>query len=50
MNVSIIIPTLNSGRTLDRCLGALVGLDYPRDEYEIIVKDHGCLYSPTLPL
>ena len=41
MKVSIIIPTLNSGKTLKECLDALANLDYPRGEFEIIIVDNG---------
>src|ERR1700694_7495 len=37
--VSIIIPTHNRARQLERCLDALLNLDYPRDCMEIIVVD-----------
>jgi glycosyltransferase involved in cell wall biosynthesis len=39
--VSVLIPTLNSARTLAACLDALKALDYPRDRFEIIVADGG---------
>jgi mycofactocin system glycosyltransferase len=38
-SVSIIIPTYNRARQLERCLAALLKLDYPRDCMEIIVVD-----------
>ena len=37
--VSIIIPTYNRARQLERCLAALLNLDYPRDCMEVIVVD-----------
>jgi mycofactocin glycosyltransferase len=37
--VSIIIPTYNRARQLERCLAALLNLDYPHDCMEIIVVD-----------
>lgn len=37
--VSIIIPTYNRARQLERCLAALLNLDYPPDCMEIIVVD-----------
>lgn len=39
--VSILIPTLNSGRTLDECLSAIRMQDFPRDQMEIVVADAG---------
>ena len=41
MKVSIVIPTLNSARTLPECLDAILAQDYPREETEIIVADAG---------
>lgn len=39
--VSIIIPTLNSARTLETCLDAIRRQDFPRDQLEIVVADAG---------
>lgn len=39
--VSIVIPTLNSERTLDACLDAILSQDYPRRDYEIVIADAG---------
>jgi glycosyltransferase involved in cell wall biosynthesis len=39
--VSIIIPTLNSGKTLKDCLYSIVMQNYPRDKIEIIIADGG---------
>ena len=39
--LSIIIPTLNSERTLDECLKAILSQDFPRGGYEIVVADAG---------
>jgi len=41
MFLSIVIPTLNSARTLGVCLDAILGQEYPRDGYEIVVADAG---------
>lgn len=41
MKFSVIIPTFNRPTDLDRCLAALARLDYPRDEFEVIVVDDG---------
>lgn len=38
---SIIVPVFNGAETLDDCLVALVGQDYPQDHYEIIVVNDG---------
>ena len=37
--ISIVIPTYNRARQLERCLIALLGLDYPSERMEIIVVD-----------
>jgi glycosyltransferase involved in cell wall biosynthesis len=42
---SIIIPTLNRPKALERCLEALSDLDYPRDCFEVIVVDDGSVFS-----
>ncbi len=39
--VSVIIPTFNRERVLEKCLRALVGQTYPLDRYEVIVVDDG---------
>jgi glycosyltransferase involved in cell wall biosynthesis len=39
--VSVVIPTLNSERYLDECLGALLAQDYPRDRLEVLIVDAG---------
>lgn len=39
--VSIILPTLNSARTLDECLASIRGQDYPRDRVEVVLADAG---------
>jgi len=40
-SVSIIIPTLNSARTLGPCLQSIFEQDFPRDKIEVIVADGG---------
>jgi len=40
-SVSIIIPTLNSARTLGPCLQSIFEQDFPRDKVEVIVADGG---------
>ncbi|MFA5866570.1 MAG: glycosyltransferase family 2 protein [Actinomycetota bacterium] len=40
-SISIIIPTLNSDRTLDACLDSIKDQDYPKDLVEILVADAG---------
>ena len=37
--VSIIIPTKNNVDILEKCLGSVKNLDYPKDKYEVIVVD-----------
>jgi len=39
--VSVIIPTLNSAKTLKDCLESIVVQDYPKDKLEIIIADGG---------
>jgi glycosyltransferase involved in cell wall biosynthesis len=41
LRVSILIPTLNSERTLGLCLDSLAAQDYPRDRVEIVFADGG---------
>ncbi len=41
--VSIIIPTYNSARTLEKCLDSIAAQDYPAEQMEIIVADAGSL-------
>ncbi|MFC1693272.1 glycosyltransferase family 2 protein [Candidatus Latescibacterota bacterium] len=41
--ISVIIPTLNSGRTLDRCLAGIRAQDYPRELVEIVIADAGSI-------
>jgi len=39
--ISIVIPTLNSGRTLDACLASIREQDFPRAQMEIVMADAG---------
>lgn len=39
--ISIVIPTLNSERTLGECLDAILSQDFPRSGYEIVIADAG---------
>ncbi len=39
--VSVIIPTFNSGATLEACLQSILAQSVPRDHYEIIIADGG---------
>ena len=39
--VSVIVPTLNSEKTIDACLISILGLDYPTHLLEVIVIDGG---------
>jgi glycosyltransferase involved in cell wall biosynthesis len=41
MFFSVVIPTYNRRALLERCLKALTDLDFPKNEYEIIVVDDG---------
>lgn len=38
-NISVVVPTFNREESLIRCLGALLRLDYPENNYEIIIID-----------
>ena len=40
MKFSIIVPVYNTGKHLEQCIAALCTLDYPRDEYEILMVDN----------
>jgi len=40
-SVSIVIPTYNSERTLDSCLGSILSQDYPANKIEIVIADGG---------
>lgn len=48
-DISIIIPTLNSARTLNKCLQSIFIQDYPRQSLEIIIIDAGS-FDDTLNL
>jgi len=41
VQVSVIIPAKNEEIHLGNCLQSLAGLDFPKDQYEIIVADNG---------
>ena len=41
MRLSIVIPVLNSERTLPECLAAIRGQTLPRTDYEIVIADAG---------
>ena len=43
MRASVIIPAYNAGRTIGRCLDALLDQTMDRDAYEVIVVDDGSL-------
>lgn len=40
-SISILIPTLNSERTLEECLSSIKAQDYPKERLEIIIADGG---------
>ena len=46
---SIVLPTYNRPKRLRDCLGAVAALDYPREQYEVIVVDDGSP-RPALPV
>jgi len=39
--ISIVIPTLNSAKTLRNCLDSIVMQDYPKDKVGIITQTKG---------
>lgn len=39
--VSIIIPAKNEETNIESCLKSILSIDYPREEYEVIVVDNG---------
>jgi len=39
--ISVILPTLNAARTLDRCLASIRAQVYPRESVEIVLADAG---------
>lgn len=41
MKISVIIPVYNGEETIGKCLDALIGQDYPKEDYEIVVVDDG---------
>lgn len=41
--VSVVLPTLNEGARLGRCLASIRGQDYPQDRIEILVADGGSI-------
>ena len=49
LNVSIVIPTYNSARTLPACLESIREQDYPEDKVEIIIADAGS-YDNTVEI
>lgn len=40
-SISIVIPTLNAARVLEKCLASIKIQDYPKDKLEIIIADGG---------
>lgn len=43
ITLSIIIPTLNAGKTLDACLTSIASQRYPQKQLEIIIADGGSI-------
>ncbi len=41
LKYSIIIPIYNSLTTIERCLDSLLLLDYPKEQYEVVLVDNG---------
>ncbi|NIO44350.1 MAG: glycosyltransferase, partial [Candidatus Aenigmarchaeota archaeon] len=40
IKISVIIPSFNCGKTIEKCLQSLVNQDYPKQKYEILVVDN----------
>lgn len=47
---SIIIPTYNRQQQLTRCLESLTQLDYPRQDFEVIIVDDGSHVAFDIPV
>jgi glycosyltransferase involved in cell wall biosynthesis len=41
MKVSIVLPVYNGEETLRECLEAILNIDYPKDDYELVVVNDG---------
>lgn len=39
--ISVIVPALNAKKTVEECIDSLLGQDYPKNRYEIIIVDNG---------
>jgi GT2 family glycosyltransferase len=46
--VSVIIPTRNRARSLERTLGALAAQSHPPDQFEVLVAANGCADDTTV--
>jgi len=40
LKISVVVPTFNRCRLLEKCIASLANLDYPTDKYEVIVVDN----------
>lgn len=40
-SISVLVPTLNAARVLEKCLISIVGQSYPKNKIEIIIADGG---------
>ena len=40
-SISIVIPTLNSERTIEKCLSSIASQNYPKEKVETIIVDGG---------
>ncbi len=38
--VSIIVPVYNGALYIENCIGSLLGLNYPKEKYEVIIVDN----------
>ena len=42
-SISVLIPTLNAARVLEKCLESIKKQDYPKEKIEIIIADGGSI-------
>jgi len=49
MEISIIIPTLNEEKNIEKCLKSVINQDFPREKYELIISD-GCSRDKTVQI
>lgn len=45
--ISVVIPVLNGVRFIDACLESVINLEYPKDNFEVIIVDNGSTDGTT---